>query len=240
MKKIIIFFSILLTLQVIFAAPVKLRDYTLNAVFRYDFINPQGKAAVAIISLRENRNFEYSEQAGRGTAIFAGKYKITPKKIIFRNDNGIIRIFKYKLNKKYIDLIIDKFKSTDIIRFHIQPVKTGNKIRYIRVDRKPFNFNKSKKQNKTYFFQKSANVFALVLYKNNDVIYRAIIKGKKHIILKGKYFIRRKRLILEDKKGIKFVFNIKIADNKIYLKLLSGKFIIPFYKRDKILKFKKL
>lgn len=242
-KKILIIITLLLILFSVNSFTenkIKLRDHTFNAIVRYDFINPEGRAAAAIIYFNENKSFEYRETAGRGTAIFIGNYSINKNMITFKNDNNITRNFNFKLTKKSLFLNTLNFNRRSSILFHIQPVAPNQKIKYLRINRKSLNFRKSKKIEATYFLKQGVNVFALVLSKNNEITYKAMIKGKEHVILIGKYSLINNRLVIEDKKGIRFRFHAKINENKLSLKHISNKFLIPFYNQRKELTFIKI
>ncbi len=244
MKKIISYI-VVLTLLVISGfiysyQDIKLRSYYLNATFVYGFINSENRRATAVIYLSENGTFQYRERAGRGTTIFIGRYKIFKNVITFMNNNNLTRTFKYNLNKKELILKTNLVLNNNAILFHIQPAVSHTKIKYKRVAYKKIIAKKHNLKTDTYFLNIKNDLYAFVFNPDGTYEFRGVILGKKYSILKGKYKFQFRRLIIEDKKGIKFIFYYKETKQKLILKLLSRKFLMPFSIKNTMLKFKKV
>jgi hypothetical protein len=240
-KTLIIIITIILLADILIfsISNTKYRDYNFSGSFRYNFTNPEGKIASALIFFNDNGIFEYREQAGRGITIFSGNYLIDKTEIKFINDNNVSRSFNYSLNKNRLSIKTINFNQQSASSFHIQPVLADLEISYFRLNYKALDLEKSKKIDKTYVYFLGNKKFKLVFKTDNTFNYSVKINNSQIEIVGGKYFLTNESLIIEDEKGIRFNFSLKNDDKGIYLKKKSANFLAPFLNTDVTLKFLK-
>ena len=208
--------------------PPRLKGLKINASFALSFINSEGKAARAILTLSHKNGFSYKEIAGRGITDYIGKYEITSDTISLTNDNGAIRKFKYILNKGSINLTSLLVGKKNLILFNMMPSKINESLSYKKIFPQPLDFRKSKRISATYILKSNSYLIAIAFFKNFTYQYRVLLKGKKHDVLRGRYTITKNVLILENTCGRRFYFSAGFQSNTLRLVLKTSNFLFPF------------